>query len=1078
MVFRYLIIFFLILSSRVYTQATIWLEDFSSEATGATIGNNDNTANPAADWTTSCATCNLGSEFRVDGNQFHVENTDELATWTSEVIDITGYTDVGGSVEIDMDDNDFDATDCITISYRLNGGAPIIFPNNGALCGDGADPTFATVTGLTGTSIQIIIQAITTSTNEDLFFDNIRVTGRLPSPPLAFIIGNNQPADKVFNQPNFTTNTATTTQVGGDNCYHTAVDPTTGKVFISDLGNNRVLRYANIDAVNNGTPAEAVLGQTNFTNNGAATAQNRFNNNTGIYVGSTGTLWVTEFANNRVLRFDNASSKATGANADGVLGQVNFTNNGAAVTQNGMQGPLSVFEENDGTLWIADQNNQRILRFDNAAAKANGANADGVLGKGNFTTNGTNLAQDRTGAISGVTVNNSGRLYASDLSNNRVLWWDNAKGKANGANADGVLAQPDFTSGGAGLSRFEFNNPRMVSVTSDNQFLSVSDAVNNRILIYLEPGNEIGEVNADFVFGQPNFTTGIANNGGLSASSIFNPRGVFLYQTSARENYLFVSDRSNHRTKVYVLFDIFYTTDAYTTISGTFAATEVDGDVLTFSIVDSTSIGSIQIDDVNLGTYTYTPVVRPNDYADTVTYEVCDKDGCDTSIVIFNVLSPARIWLKADEGVDGTTNVVAWNNQSVIGDSVYANAGAEPSYLSNRFNFNPAIRFNGTTDFMYKEEGTINIVNPVYSSLFIVASARTQKNQHLFYEETDADRFGAINLWGDGNAYFEAKNVLENGVAWGGALDSVFLWSFVQDSSTESISRNGLELISNTSNTDFGKGDTAFIGYDRTNFYDGDIAEVYQFQYIQGSSFQNGEVNSVESYMAIKYGITLDQTVDNDGDGNIGTDYTLSDTSSIAWNETDNVGYNHDITGIGRDDRFQLNQKQSKSVNYDAIITMGLDSIAIDNLSHGSTFSKDSIAFMWANNDSSLSAWSQQEVRHSYNTVYRLKREWKVEENLGDVGTLALQVNSADLPVAPYAGNKLFLAIDEDLDGDFTTGDIQLVRMTNNAGVWEADVDFSDGQVFTFMFIQFDFMRHGKNFYNQKENVYRWVNRR
>ena len=618
----------------------------------------------------------------------------------------------------------------------------------------------------------------------------------------------------------------------------------------------------------------------------------------------------------------------------------------------------------------------------------------------------------------------------------------------------------------------------MVSVTRDNQFLSVADDDNNRIMIYLEPGTEIGEVNADFVFGQPDFNSNAVNNGGLSASSINNPRGVFFYQTSARENYLFVSDRSNHRTKLYVLFDVFYTTDAYTAISDTFAATEVDGDVLTFSIVDSTSIGTIQIDDVNWGTYTYTPRVRPNDYADTVTYSVCDKDGCDTSIVIFNVLSPARIWLKADEGVDGTTNVVAWNNQSVVGDSVYSPTGGAPAYINNRFNFNPAIRFNGSSDYMFKEEGTINIVNPVYSSLFIVASARTQKNQHLFYEETNADRFGAINLWGDGNAYFEVKDVLENGVAWGGSLDSVFLWSFVQDSLTESIARNGLELISNTSNTDFGKGDTAFIGYDRSNFYDGDIAEVYQYQYIEGSSFQNGEINSVESYMALKYGITLDQTVDRDGDGNTGTDYTLSDTNSIAWNETDNIGYNNDIAGVGRDDRFHLNQKQSKSVNHDAIITMGLDSITTDNLSHGSTFMKDSIAFVWANNDSSLASWSTQETRHSYNTIYRLKREWKVEENLGDVGTLAVQVNSADLPIAPFAGNKLFIAIDEDLDGDFTTGDIQLIRMTNNAGTWEADVNFLDGQVFTFMFIHFDFMRHGKNFYNQKENVYRWINRR
>jgi len=160
-------------------QVTIWSENFSTNANNDLVGN-DNNLPIGADWTTSCPTCNRVNEFRVEGNRFRVENTDEIATWTSELISITGFTGVGSNISIDMNDNDFDATDCITISYRLDGGAKTTFPINGNLCDDGADPTFASVSGLSGTTFQIIIDAITTNTNEDMHFDNITVTGFIP----------------------------------------------------------------------------------------------------------------------------------------------------------------------------------------------------------------------------------------------------------------------------------------------------------------------------------------------------------------------------------------------------------------------------------------------------------------------------------------------------------------------------------------------------------------------------------------------------------------------------------------------------------------------------------------------------------------------------------------------------------------------------------------------------------------------------------------------------------------------------------------------------------------------------------
>ena len=63
--------------------------------------------------------------------------------------------------------------------------------------------------------------------------------------------------------------------------------------------------------------------------------------------------------------------------------------------------------------------------------------------------------------------------------------------------------------------------------------------------------------------------------------------------------------------------------------------------------------------------------------------------------------------------------------------------------------------------------------------------------------------------------------------------------------------------------------------------------------------------NQVESYLAIKYGITINQTTP--------TNYTISN-SSIAWNATLAGIYKNDITGIGRDDTSTLNQNISQSL--------------------------------------------------------------------------------------------------------------------------------------------------------------------
>jgi sugar lactone lactonase YvrE len=275
---------------------------------------------------------------------------------------------------------------------------------------------------------------------------------------------NGQAATLVLGQPNFTGNTSHTTQSGMFYPDAVAVDPTTHKVFVVEVGNNRVLRFASLYALNNGAAAEAVLGQPDFTSTSAQTTQTGMYEPWGVFVDSSGRLWVGDELNNRILRFDHASTIASGAPANAVLGQPNFTTNTSHTSQNGMDYPVGVFGDASGRLWVADYGNSRVLRFDNAAAKANGANADGELGEPNFTSVSSAITQNGMSYPYSMTVDTGGRLWVADTYNNRVLRFDHAASKANGANADGVLGQTTFTSSASATTQKGMNGPEDVAV--------------------------------------------------------------------------------------------------------------------------------------------------------------------------------------------------------------------------------------------------------------------------------------------------------------------------------------------------------------------------------------------------------------------------------------------------------------------------------------------------------------------------------------------------------------------------------------------------------------------------------------
>ncbi|MBI5030660.1 MAG: cadherin-like beta sandwich domain-containing protein [Chloroflexi bacterium] len=351
---------------------------------------------------------------------------------------------------------------------------------------------------------------------------------------------NGQAANLVLGQADFSTKTFGSTSSKFYVPYAVAVDPSTGKLFVADYVNNRVLRFTGGVAFTNGAAAEAVLGQPDFATTDSGTTQNKIGSPSGVFVDSSGRLWVSDTGNNRVLRFDGASSKASGANADAVLGQADFVSGNWGFGASRLSGPRGLAVDSRGRLWVVDQGNGRVLRFDNAASKANGASADGVLGQADFTAIGGGLGQNRLNQPMGIAMTSSGTLFVADFSNNRVVRFDNAASKANGANADAVLGQADFASNTGATTQNGMRQP--FGAACDNQgHLYVSDTNNHRILIFNNATTMTNGANANNVLGTADFTSQI---GGLGASGLYFPAQIFADDAAGA---LWVADAWNHR---------------------------------------------------------------------------------------------------------------------------------------------------------------------------------------------------------------------------------------------------------------------------------------------------------------------------------------------------------------------------------------------------------------------------------------------------------------------------------------------------------------------------------------------------
>jgi hypothetical protein len=349
-------------------------------------------------------------------------------------------------------------------------------------------------------------------------------------------------ADFVLGQPNFISNTINNAGMNGISLSGPSQAHSCGdKFFVADTNNSRVLIW-NSAPTSNGQTADYVLGQSNLTtntqNSGGLSASS-LNGPNSVFCDGT-RLFVVDTQNHRVLIWNTVPTSNAQA-ADIVLGQPNMTSNNAnngGLSATTLFSPRMVFS--DGTrLFVADYFNNRILVW-NSMPTANGQAADFALGQPNLTSSTANNGGRSASTLSGPLgiFSDGTRLFIADQNNNRILIW-NSMPTSSGIAADLAVGQINLTSGSSGTTTSTLSLPS--SVSSDGTRLFVCDYFNNRVLVWNAIPSSSGQA-ASYVIGQPNFTSSTANNGGLSASRLSGPLGVFVDSTR-----VFTTDSTNNR---------------------------------------------------------------------------------------------------------------------------------------------------------------------------------------------------------------------------------------------------------------------------------------------------------------------------------------------------------------------------------------------------------------------------------------------------------------------------------------------------------------------------------------------------
>ncbi len=433
------------------------------------------------------------------------------------------------------------------------------------------------------------------------------------------------------------------------------------------------------------------------------------------------------------------------------------------------------------------------------------------------------------------------------------------------------------------------------------------------------------------------------------------------------------------------------------------------------------------------------------------------------------IISGLDLWLKADDitGVSNGANLTQWMDSGVTAYSV-SSAGYTPpvfynSTASNLANFNPAVSFNGGMNMrnatrLYPNTSPYSLIGvgidrkPYPGSLGGIMGIGGDGNYSAMDFQTDGvSPNNGWNFWTSGSSPAEYGGGYGRSAAILGAATTQANIAAITSSNSVTTTNYSADNIVSFLNgykdlttldayqqSEIGNG--VWVGSSGDANYNGLIPEVIAYE----QQLSDPDMQKVQTYLAIKYGTTLGQSYTATAGLNvINYNYVATD-GTIIWSTTANSGYNNNIFGIGRDDAEALNQKQSRSRNPGAVVTIGNGtSIATTNAANSFSLTTN-LNYELIGDNGRPASYSTVYSPTSFTPAggagfYRMARTWRVQET-GVIGMVTVGVDASTF------ADRLLVSSNSSF-----TGVVSEIALTpNGTGLLVAQVNFSDGQYFTF----------------------------
>ncbi|WP_158526241.1 gliding motility-associated C-terminal domain-containing protein [Pedobacter paludis] len=408
-------------------------------------------------------------------------------------------------------------------------------------------------------------------------------------------------------------------------------------------------------------------------------------------------------------------------------------------------------------------------------------------------------------------------------------------------------------------------------------------------------------------------------------------------------------------------------------------------------------------------------------------------------------VSNLNAWYKANAAVTLTgANVTQWKNSTTNSALTTLNNTGTVPFASSVINYNPSLKITGTTNYLSQ--------NNISSPDFLNAAG----NQYTVYTVIKPATASSLTLWSEPTTNTSlsigATGVTVTGT--GGAktatispdLSTVNNYSLIATTVAGGTIRTFVNGVANGTQT----GATALSTTNPGTFgINGsgttDVAEVVTYGLAHAAGATN--MNQINTYFGLKYGITLASNY-YDTEGNLLFNADGAGTTYL---------YDNNIAGLGFDENERLVQAQGISqntANKGNMITIGLGTVATDNVSNVNTPASAGLSYLvWGDNAGDVATASSAGLPTGASSCStRLARQWQVNHTGVALGATQTKIDLTGTALAGTSAANVKLLIDQDGDGNFTTGTITTITATSvTANVatfdnvaWDADANGKD----------------------------------